>query len=164
MHTLSSQRQAFAAAWLSLLLPRTHSNSNGHLIVHGGNLSTSETHDILVRLHAQILPHLPNPTMLHDFLVDCLDTKGTTALLALNGLFTLIVHHNLDYPAFYTRLYALLDASVLHTRYRSRFMRMLDTFLASMLLPVAIVASFVKRLSRLSLRACLLYTSPSPRD
>lgn len=153
LHTLSSQRQAFAAAWLSLLLPRTHSNSNGHLIVHGGNLSTSETHDILVRLHAQILPHLPNPTMLHDFLVDCLDTKGTTALLALNGLFTLIVHHNLDYPAFYTRLYALLDASVLHTRYRSRFMRMLDTFLASMLLPVAIVASFVKRLSRLSLRA-----------
>ena len=96
LHTLSSQRQAFAAAWLSLLLPRTHSNSNGHLIVHGGNLSTSETHDILVRLHAQILPHLPNPTMLHDFLVDCLDTKGTTALLALNGLFTLIVHHNLD--------------------------------------------------------------------
>lgn len=153
LHTLGSQRQVFAAAWLSLLLPSTHVDVNGQRIVHGGKLSTAETHDILVRLHAQILPHLPNPSMLHDFLVDCLDTKGTTALLALNGLFTLIVHHNLDYPDFYTRLYALLDASVLHTRYRSRFMRMLDTFLSSMLLPVAIVASFAKRLSRLSLRA-----------
>lgn len=153
LHTLGTQRQAFAAAWLSLLLPQSHTDSNGHLIVHGGKLSTPETHDILVRLHSQILPHLPNPSMMHDFLVDCLDTRGTTALLALNGLFTLIVHHNLDYPDFFTRLYALLDASVLHTRYRSRFMRMLDTFLSSMLLPVAIVASFVKRLSRLSLRA-----------
>lgn len=153
VHSLPAQRQAFAAAWLGLLLPQTHTDAQGHLIVHGGALTLAETHDILVRLHAQILPHLPKPTMLHDFLVDCLDTKGTTALLALNGLFTLIVHHNLDYPAFYTRLYGLLDASVMHTRYRSRFMRMLDTFLASTHLPVAIIASFIKRLSRLSLRA-----------
>lgn len=153
MHSLPAQRQAFAGAWLSLLLPASHTDASGTLVVHGGSLSLAETHDILVRLHAQILPHLPKPTMLHDFLVDCLDARGTTALLALNGLFTLIVSHNLDYPAFYTRLYALLDASVMHTKYRSRFMRMLDTFLSSTHLPVAIVASFLKRLSRLSLRA-----------
>lgn len=153
VYSLPAQRQAFAAAWLSLLLPHTHTDAAGKVVVHGGVLSLAETHDILVRLHTQILPHLPKPTMLHDFLVDCLDTKGVTALLALNGLFTLIVHHNLDYPAFYTRLYALLDASVMHTRYRSRFMRMLNVFLSSTHLPVAIVASFLKRLSRLSLRA-----------
>lgn len=153
MHGLAAQRQAFAAAWLSLLLPASHVDASGATVVHGGTFSLAETHDTLVRLHAQILPHLPKPNMLHDFLVDCLDARGTTALLALNGLFTLIVSHNLDYPAFYTRLYALLDASVMHTKYRSRFMRMLDTFLGSSHLPVAIVASFLKRLSRLSLRA-----------
>lgn len=153
VHSLSTQQQAFSAAWLSLLLPARQTTSQGTTGTLGGVLSLAETHDILVRLHAQILPHLTKPTMLHDFLVDCLDSKGTTALLALNGLFTLIVNHNLDYPAFYTRLYALLDASVMHTRYRSRFMRMLDTFLSSTHLPVAMVASFIKRLSRLSLRA-----------
>lgn len=153
LHSIGTQQQAFSAAWLSLLLPAYQTNSQGEAGTLGGILSLAETHDILVRLHSQILPHLTKPTMLHDFLVDCLDSKGTTALLALNGLFTLIVHHNLDYPAFYTRLYALLDASVMHTRYRSRFMRMLDTFLGSTHLPVAIVASFIKRMSRLSLRA-----------
>ncbi|WFD42136.1 Maturation and nuclear export of 40S ribosomal subunits interacting protein [Malassezia psittaci] len=153
MHGLAAQRQAFASAWLTLLLPATQRSSDGSLKIVGGPLSLAETHDTLLRLHAQILPHLPKPTMLHDFLVDCLDTRGTTALLALNGLYTLIISHNLDYPAFYTRLYGLLDASVMHTKYRSRFMRMLDTFLSSTHLPVAIVASFLKRLSRLSLRA-----------
>ncbi|PKI83142.1 Maturation and nuclear export of 40S ribosomal subunits interacting protein [Malassezia vespertilionis] len=148
LHSLLQQRHAFGHAWLSLLLPTTQGTAT-----RGGALSLAETHDVLVRLHSQILPHLAKPTMLHDFLVDCLDTGGTTALLALNGLYTLIVVHNLDYPAFYTRLYALLDASVMHTKYRSRFMRMLDTFLSSSHLPVTIVASFVKRLSRLSLRA-----------
>ncbi|WFD29690.1 Maturation and nuclear export of 40S ribosomal subunits interacting protein [Malassezia sp. CBS 17886] len=153
VHSLAMQRQAFSAAWLGLLLPQTHRDASGALQVHGGRLSLAETHSVLVLLHTQILPHLAQPTMLHDFLVDCLDAGGTTALLALNGLFTLIVSHNLDYPAFYTRLYAMLDASVMHTRYRSRFMRMLDTFLGSSHLPVAIVASFAKRLGRLALRA-----------
>ena len=149
LHSLAAQRHAFAAAWLTLLLPGRAADGTPL----GGPLSRAETHDILVRLHAQVLPHLPKPALLHDFLVDCLDGGATSALLALNGLFTLIVAHNLDYPAFYTRLYALLDANVLHTKYRSRFMRMLDKFLSSTHLPAALVASFLKRLSRLSLRA-----------
>lgn len=190
VHTLAAQRAAFSAAWLGLLLPRakmpssassssSSSSSKGKV---GGELSLAQTHEVLVRLHAQILPHLVRPVMLHDFLVDCLDAGtylhlytvlrpislahfsplsdsplpppgGATALLALNGLFTLIVSHNLDYPSFYTRLYSLLDAQVLHVRYRARFLRMLDTFLDSSHLPSSLVASFLKRLSRLSLRA-----------
>lgn len=56
-----------------------------------------------------------------------------------------------DYPNFYQRLYALLDANVLHVRYRARFFRLIDTFLRSALLPASLVASFIKRLSRLAL-------------
>jgi len=71
-----------------------------------------------------------------------------------------------DYPNFYQRLYSLLDRDVMHVKYRARFFRLLDTFLASpwvislshqffmliiSLLPAALIASFIKRLSRLAL-------------
>ncbi len=159
VHSIGAQRGAFSAAWLELLLPRRQTEKSaaaagvapGSLI--GGELSLAATHEVLVRLHAQILPHLSRPTLLHDFLVSCLDSRGATALLALNAIFTLVTKHNLDYPQFYTRLYAMLDASVLHMKYRARFLRLLETFLSSTHLSATLVASFAKRLSRLSLRA-----------
>ena len=58
-----------------------------------------------------------------------------------------------DYPNFYPRLYTLLTPSLLHSKYRARFFRLLDTFLRSTLLPSALVASFIKRLSRIALTA-----------
>jgi len=60
---------------------------------------------------------------------------------------------NRDYPSFYTRLYAFLDQDLLHLKYRSRFFRLTELFLSSTHLPAALLASFVKRLSRLSLTA-----------
>ncbi|CBQ71064.1 conserved hypothetical protein [Sporisorium reilianum SRZ2] len=159
MHHIGAHRAAFSSAWLDVLLPRRQTEESaaaagvpkGSLI--GGELSLAATHEVLVRLHAQILPHVTKPTMLHDFLVSCLNSRGATALLALNAIFTLVTKHNLDYPQFYTRLYAMLDASVLHMKYRARFLRLLETFLSSTHLSSALVASFAKRLSRLSLRA-----------
>ena len=159
LHSMGAQRSAFSTAWTDLLLPRRQTQESaaaagvpqGSLI--GGELSLAATHEVLVRLHAQILPHLTQPTLLHDFLVACLDSRGATALLALSALFTLVTKHNLDYPQFYTRLYAMLDASVLHMKYRARFLRLLETFLSSTHLSSTLVASFAKRLSRLSLRA-----------
>ncbi|SNX83522.1 related to NOC4 - nucleolar protein, mediates maturation and nuclear export of 40S ribosomal subunits [Melanopsichium pennsylvanicum] len=159
LHSLGAQRSAFSTAWTDLLLPRRQTEDSaaaagvlkGSLV--GGELSLGATHEVLVRLHAQILPHLTKPTLLHDFLVSCLDSRGATALLALNAIFTLVTKHNLDYPQFYTRLYAMLDASVLHMKYRARFLRLLETFLSSTHLSSTLVASFAKRLSRLSLRS-----------
>lgn len=161
VHMITQQVIAFTNAWLALLLPKT---DQGRVI--GGALSLAQTHDLLLRLHIQILPHLSTPNMLLDWLVAALEAGGATSLLALNALYTLIAYHNLDYPAFYTKLYSLLGGatrtpdgkekvttSVLHMRYRARFLRLLDTFLASPLLPATMVASFIKRLSRLTLRA-----------
>ncbi|KAA1127664.1 hypothetical protein PGTUg99_036338 [Puccinia graminis f. sp. tritici] len=70
-----------------------------------------------------------------DFLVDCLDYGGSISVLSLNALFTLISKHNLDYPDFYTRLYALLDLSIMHTQHCPRFSRILEVFLSSTRLP-----------------------------
>lgn len=88
-----------------------------------------------------------------DFLTDSINIGGSTSLMALSGLFYLIQEKNLDYPQFYHKLYSLLDANILHSKHRSSFFRLLETFLASTHLPAALVASFIKRLARLSLFA-----------
>ena len=84
---------------------------------------------------------MPNPILLMDFLKDSVDQQGVIALLGLNGLWTLIRDHNLDYPDFFPRLYALLDRNLLHTKYRSRFFRLLDTFPSSTHLPESLISA-----------------------
>ena len=88
-----------------------------------------------------------------DFLTDSFDEGGSTGLMALSGLFHLIQRKNLDYPKFYHKLYSMLDYDLMHSKHRSRFVRLLETFLSSTHLPAALVASFVKRLSRLGLNS-----------
>jgi U3 small nucleolar RNA-associated protein 19 len=108
---------------------------------------------ILGVLSHQIAPWFPQPELLMDFLTDSYDVGGATSLLALSGLYYLISEKNLDYPSFYQKLYSLLDETLLHSKHRSRFFRLLDTFMSSTHLPATLVASFIKRLSRLALHA-----------
>ncbi|EXJ83099.1 hypothetical protein A1O1_06717 [Capronia coronata CBS 617.96] len=103
----------------------------------------------------ETISKLRRPEILMDFFTDSLDMGDLgLAVPALQGLFHLITTRNLDYPAFYARLYALLDKDLLHSKYRSRVLRHLDIFLAPQNhLPAATIASFIKRLSRLCLFA-----------
>jgi len=103
----------------------------------------------------EVFSSLKRPEILMDFFTDCLDSgDAATAVSALSGIFFLITTRNLDYPAFFPRVYALLDPELLHSKYRSRVLRHLDTFLApTNHLPAATIASFIKRLSRLCLTA-----------
>lgn len=117
----------------------------------------AETNDQRKRLLALIsdiiAPWFAKPEMLSDFLTSCYDASGSIALLSLSGVFYLIRERNLDYPSFYPKLYSLLNSQILHSKHRARFFRLLDSFLGSTHLPVALVASFLKRLARLSLNA-----------
>ncbi|KAL8292627.1 hypothetical protein RQP46_001239 [Phenoliferia psychrophenolica] len=136
--TLQAHRRAFQDCWLGLLsLP----------------LDEGEAKRVLVILHRQVLPHMTDPKRTMDWLVDSTNSGGTIGILALNGLFTLMTKHNLEYPDFFTKLYALLDRDVMHVRYRPRFFRLLEVFMGSSHLPSALVAAFIKRLARLSLSA-----------
>lgn len=119
----------------------------------GKQLSEEQYKTTLLILHKRIIPYLKKPTNLMDFLTDSYEVGGIISILALNGLFELIRHYNLDYPNFYEKLYTLLDADLLHVKYRSRFIRLADLFLTSTHLPGAIVASFIKKLARLSITA-----------
>ncbi|KAF5023913.1 hypothetical protein F66182_4035 [Fusarium sp. NRRL 66182] len=115
--------------------------------------TNTQRKQILKAISNVVAPWFTKPELLSDFLTNCYNVGGSTSLLALSGVFYLISERNLDYPSFYSKLYSLLDPSILHSKNRSYFFRLLDTFLASSHLPAAMVASFIKRLARLALNA-----------
>ena len=47
-------------------------------------------------------------------------------VLSLHGLFALIQNNNLEYEAFYPKLYALLEPSVFHVRHRARVFKLME--------------------------------------
>lgn len=116
-------------------------------------INKDQRKSVLTVFSHQIAPWFSQPEMLMDFLSDSYDVGGATSLLALSGLYYLISEKNLDYPSFFPKLYSLLDESLLYSKHRSRFFRLLDTFMSSTHLPATLVASFIKRLSRLALHA-----------
>ncbi|SCV67636.1 BQ2448_5247 [Microbotryum intermedium] len=146
--SLSAHRRVFQDCVLALL---------------GLPLDEAQSKRVFSIVHRQVLPHMTDPKRLMDWLVDCTTHGGTIAILALNGLFSLMQKHNLyvqlscdsfsEYPNFYSTLYSLLTRSLLHTRYRPRFFRLLIIFLSSTHISASLVASFIKRLSRLALSA-----------
>lgn len=107
---------------------------------------------VLVILHDKVLPYLPRPLLLTDFLLESYDVGGSISLLALSGVFTLVQQYNLEYPDFYNKLYKLVTPEVLHVKYKARFFHLADLFLASSHLPEYLVAAFAKRMARISLQ------------
>lgn len=116
-------------------------------------LDATQREAILELIPYHIAPWFLKAELLMDFLTDSFDNGGGTSLSALSGLFYLITEKSLDYPQFYSKLYSLLTPSTMHSKRRPRFFRLLDTFLASTHLSACLVASFIKRLSRLALHA-----------
>ncbi|KAI9831892.1 MAG: hypothetical protein M1819_004614 [Sarea resinae] len=138
LYSLTAHKRQVQAAWLGLFRL---------------GLDKEQRKKVLGLVSHAIAPWFLKVELLMDFLTDSYNVGGSTSLLALSGLFYLIQEKNLDYPLFYPKLYSLLDSGILHSKHRSRFFRLLDTFLASSHLPAALVASFMKRLSRLALNA-----------
>lgn len=115
--------------------------------------SVSTHKQLLILLLEKVLSNLDKPLLLTDFLMDSLDVGGPVSLLALQGIFTLIQVHNLDYPNIYSKLYSMFEPEIFHTKYKSRLFHLSDLFLSSTHLPETLVAAFAKRLARLALLA-----------
>lgn len=143
LHSLQSHKAVFSRAWM-ILLPR---------LPRSGDVEATKAlaTRVLNMMHGGVMPRLTRPVLIMDWISSCVDYGGTIGLLALNALFILIRDYNLDYPSFYTRLYAFLDRDLLHNKHRARFFRLTELFLSSTHLPAALLASFIKRLSRLSI-------------
>ena len=138
IYALTVQKKQAQKAWMSILRQQ---------------LDKTQRKKILDLMSHSIVPWLLKVELLMDFLTDAFNVGGSMSLMALSGLFYLMQKKNLDYPQFYAKLYSMLDCNLLHSKHRSRFFRLLDTFLASTHLPAALVASFIKRLSRFCLFA-----------
>jgi len=138
VHSLVAHKERAQEAWMAVLR---------------SGFSKDERKTVLKVFTHQIAPWFQHVEMLMDFLTDSYDVGGSTSLLALSGLYYLMQEKNLDYPSFFQKLYSLLDDTLLHSKHRSRFFRLLDTFMSSTHLPAALVASFIKRLARLALHA-----------
>lgn len=128
----------FASVWVAFL---TH------------KLSVDIYKKVLLLMDKQIMPHFRNPLTLTDFLIESYDIGGVVSLLSLSSLFILIQKCNLDYPKFYEKIYALLSPGIIYVKYRPRFLFWCDVFLTSTHISAHIVASFIKRLSRIALTA-----------
>ncbi|RHY44501.1 hypothetical protein DYB34_011259, partial [Aphanomyces astaci] len=129
LYDLREHQRVFSVCWIALLKHK---------------LSTVPM--VLANLPDKIMPFLAEPLLLADFLTDSYNVGGITSLLALNSLFVLIQQYNFDYPAFFTKLYQLLaDDTLLRSKYRKRFFKLLAMFLSSTNLPAYLIAAFAKR-------------------
>ncbi|ODV64160.1 ribosome biosynthesis protein NOC4, partial [Ascoidea rubescens DSM 1968] len=127
---------------------------NWFIILSNPNLLKIQLKTTLLILHKKIIPYLNKPSSLMDFLTDCynLNDDLVIQILSLNGLFELIKDYNLDYPDFYNKLYKLfLNPLILSNNYKSRLFRLVEVFFNSTHLPINLLASFIKKMSRLSL-------------
>ncbi|CCH60239.1 hypothetical protein TBLA_0C04420 [Henningerozyma blattae CBS 6284] len=152
IENVSKYKSNIGKNWISLL---------------GSTLSLDQYKTILLILHKRIIPLLHNPANLMDFLTDSCNINKTSftddkaeqeslsfiPILSLNGLFELMQKCNLNYPDFYTRLYQQLTPNLIHSKYKQRFFRLLDLFLSSSHLSGNLIASFIKKLSTLTLEA-----------
>lgn len=78
---------------------------------------------------------------------------GPIALLALQGIFTLMQKQNITYPDVYVKLYNMFYPRMFYNKYKARLFYLADIFLTSTHLPENLVAAFVKRLARLALKS-----------
>ncbi|XP_037726852.1 nucleolar complex protein 4 homolog B [Drosophila subpulchrella] len=109
---------------------------------------------ILVVLLERVINHLKDPIQLTDFLMDSLHQfDGPIALLALQGIFTLMQKQNITYPDVYEKLYNMFYPRMFFNKYKARLFYLADIFLTSTHLPENLVAAFVKRLARLALQS-----------
>ena len=106
---------------------------------------------LLADVNNSVLPWLTNPLLLSDALTKAYCGGGLLAVLALEGLLTLMLQHGLEYPAFYTGLYALVTPDIFSSPHRNRFFRQMHLAMGSLRVPASVAASFVKRLSRCAL-------------
>lgn len=105
---------------------------------------------ILHRMGDVILPYLTNPLVVADYLSGCFASGGLIAVLALHGIFILMLDHGLEYPNYYQQLYTLLTPDSFASRHRYDLFRLLDLSLTSLRVPAYIAAAFAKKVARVA--------------
>ncbi|CAJ0943991.1 unnamed protein product, partial [Mesorhabditis belari] len=109
----------------------------------------------VVHLSKSVLDFVPTPHLFAEFFFKIFKRGGIFAILAIDGIFELIVKHNFEFPDFYEYVYQQTTAQSFYTEHKWHFLKNIDKFLSSSHVPEYVVAGFLKRLSRLLLWAPL---------
>lgn len=115
----------------------------------------------LLSLNKGVLENVANPLIFSDFiilktssLVTVIDNQHDIQILGLTALFVLITKYKLDYEDYYKLLYRLIrTGSIFSSNYYIRLYKVLSLSLKSPQVPLNVICSFIKLLSRLSLFA-----------
>ncbi|KAK8819506.1 hypothetical protein WA556_002495 [Blastocystis sp. ATCC 50177/Nand II] len=114
------------------------------------DLTQSTLEYVLMKMDAEFLPYLASPMQFTDFLTACFDYGGVLSVMSLSSLYEMITHYGVNYPAYFDRLYSLLDEKVFSMKYRQRFLALLVRSLRSSAVPALVLAAFCKRLARIA--------------
>lgn len=156
---LANHRVAYQNAWIALLMDVEHDKVT--------------TQRLLASVPRWVMPFMSNPLLLSEFFLKAFKNAKQLSICisALSGMFYLLSKHRLGNPDvvhktgspseeasstnahFYQRLYRLITPAAFAPRLRVRFLRLLNLSLRSDLLPTCLVASFIKKCSRV---ACLV--------
>ena len=121
----------------------------------------------------KVIFNFENPLILSDYLTHYLNQEDDIEIqvVALRAIFILLEKHGLDYPNYYKKLYQMIKPKVVKRKKgvevqsifnmpeKSRFLRLLDLSLRSPVLPTQLIASFLKRLSRVCTTYGACFTS-----
>jgi len=126
-------------------------------------LSYEQQELLLKQFPKSIVGNLENPLIFSDYLFFLFEKNPDIdiKILALSCIFILIARHTLDMKNYYPRLYSLLslhltpeiENSILSSKYKAKFFKLLESSLRTSKLPSQLVASYLKMLSRVALRA-----------
>lgn len=141
MFSERSHRQHFSAFWDTFLTDCVATNLHLH---------------VLHVLPSIILPNISNPLNVADYLFTCFKSGGLVAVLALQGIFLLMLDHGLEYTQFYDQLYSLLTPDAFSSRHRNQLFQLVELCMKSLRVPGYIAAAFIKKVARISL------ASPAP--
>lgn len=138
--SLTKQRRILGEAWIEVL---SKANSIERLKADKNIMDR-----VLVHIPDKVMPIMSKPIRLCDFFIAAFETEG---VLALHGLFSLVVDHRLDYPDFFAKLIGLVSRDILYHKHRTKFLEIANLALRNA--PSKVRKTFAIRLARAACRA-----------
>lgn len=97
----------------------------------GWNLSDKVHKKYLIVMVERMMPHLHDPILWTDLLMNSLNKEGSIAFLALQAIYNLMTKFNIEVPHIYTKLYHMFQPEVFYSKFKPRLFYLADMFLSS---------------------------------
>ena len=123
--------------------------------------------NFIINLNKIFINNVNNPLIFSDFLINLTEISEELnnleefdiKIFSLSSLFILLTKYKLDYDKYYELIYSFISTkiknnfylSIFDSKYKFRFIKILQLSLKSSQVPLIIICSFIKKLSRILL-------------